>query len=223
VRIAGALTFAFMVILYMAVVLYTPSIALAQVTGLSVALSICVCGIVCVIYTVAGGMKATIWNDFIQMIVIVVGLLVLIIVGAIRLDGNFWDINDEFGRIEFDNFDPDPTVRTSFWTQSIGGTFVSLAMYASSQTVIQKFLSVKKLKNAQKAVWVSAVTSTIFLVLVSLVGLIMFAYYAHCDPVKSGRIEKADQLVPLFVMDVMGDLHGLPGLFIAAAFSAALR
>lgn len=31
------------------------------------------------------------------------------------------------------------------------------------------------------------------------------------------------QLVPLFVMDVLGPAHGVPGLFAAAVFSATLR
>jgi Na+(H+)/acetate symporter ActP len=49
-----------------------------------------------------GGMKATIWNDFIQMIVIIIGLILLIILGAIEVNGNFWKIADQGGRIEFD-------------------------------------------------------------------------------------------------------------------------
>ncbi len=36
-------------------------------------------------------------------------------------------------------------------------------------------------------------------------------------------IDKADQIVPFFVMDVLGDFPGLPGLFVAGIFSGALR
>lgn len=31
------------------------------------------------------------------------------------------------------------------------------------------------------------------------------------------------QLLPLFVMDVLGSIHGVPGLFVASLFSGALR
>ena len=50
----------------------------------------------------------------------------------------------------------------------------------------------------------------------------MFAYYHDCDPIKSRQVDKKDQLFPLFVMQVMGDIPGVPGLFVAGVFSGAL-
>ena len=47
-------------------------------------------------------MKATIWNDFIQMLVLSVGLIILLIMGSIETNGNFWAIAYAGGRIEFD-------------------------------------------------------------------------------------------------------------------------
>ena len=42
--------------------------------------------------------------------------------------------------------------------------------------------------------WLAAVTSTLLLVLIVLVGLVMYAYYATCDPIITGKIEKVDQV-----------------------------
>ncbi len=36
-------------------------------------------------------------------------------------------------------------------------------------------------------------------------------------------ITKADQIVPYFVMDTLGSIPGLSGLFVAGVFSASLR
>ena len=54
-------------------------------------------------------------------------------------------------------------------------------------------------------------------------GVVIFANYADCDPLTAGIIESRDQIVPYFVMDKLGYLPGVPGLFVACVFSAALR
>ena len=56
-----------------------------------------------------------------------------------------------------------------------------------------------------------------------LLGLVIYARYYDCDPITAKAIDKADQIVPYFVMDVVGNLPGLPGLFVAGVFSGALR
>lgn len=55
-----------------------------------------------------------------------------------------------------------------------------------------------------------------------LVGLVMYAYYETCDPLATKRIQKVDQILPFFVMEVASTIPGLPGIFIAGIFSAAL-
>lgn len=52
----------------------------------------------------------------------------------------------------------------------------------------------------------------------------MYAYFYKCDPLKDPHsgITKSDQLLPYFVMRILGNYPGLPGLFIAGVFSGAL-
>jgi sodium-coupled monocarboxylate transporter 8/12 len=65
----------------MSVILYGPSLALSQMTGLNIWISVGLCGIVCTIYTSIGGMKAVIWTDVIQASVMFFGLILSIIFG----------------------------------------------------------------------------------------------------------------------------------------------
>ena len=55
------------------------------------------------------------------------------------------------------------------------------------------------------------------LLMCSYAGLVIFAFYdvQGCDPINAKLVEKADQLFPLFVMQVMGDVTCIPGLFVA--------
>jgi len=59
--------------------------------------------------------------------------------------------------------------------------------------------------------------------LVTVTGIAIYATYANCDPVSTGEIEKADEIVPYFVIDQLGFIPGMMGLFISVIFSAVLR
>ena len=54
------------------------------------------------------------------------------------------------------------------------------------------------------------------------IGLIMYARYEKCDPFTIGSVQKNDQLLPYYIMDVTSHIPGLSGLFIAGIFCAAL-
>ena len=70
--------------IYLAVVVYAPAIALTGVTGLKLWPLILAVGGVCTIYTAAGGIKAVIWTDTLQAIFIYVGIAWLIIKGTME-------------------------------------------------------------------------------------------------------------------------------------------
>jgi solute carrier family 5 (sodium-coupled monocarboxylate transporter), member 8/12 len=118
--------------------------------------------------------------------------------------------------------DPSPFVRSSFWTVSIGLTTLWISNLGVNQTCIQRFLAVPDITFARKSVWIF-VAGLIFIKGAScFVGLIMYAKYERCDPVKTKQIEKVDQILPFFVMEVASQIPGLPGVFVAGIFSAAL-
>jgi len=44
-------------------------------------------------------------------------------------------------------------------------------------------------------------------------GVVVFANYYDCDPIKNGQLERPDQLMPYFVLQSFGDkFPGLPGM-----------
>jgi sodium-coupled monocarboxylate transporter 8/12 len=56
-----------------------------------------------------------------------------------------------------------------------------------------------------------------------VVGMVVYATYATCDPYTSGYIEKYDEVLPFFVEDRFNYLPGILGLFMASLFNGALR
>lgn len=118
-RFVASLSFCLQMILYMGIVLYAPAIALAAVTGLSKFTSILSVGLVCTFYSTIGGMKAVLITDVFQSLLMFAAIYCVIVKGVIDAGGfsNIWEIANQGGRIEFLNWDPDPTVRQTVWTQ----------------------------------------------------------------------------------------------------------
>ena len=77
-------------------------------------------------------------------------------------------------------------------------------------------------RTAKISIWLSGLAITVILSVVAYAGLIIFTRYLHCDPVSSGLVNTKDQLLPLFVMDILGHVLGFPGFFVAGVFSGAL-
>lgn len=87
---------------------------------------------------------------------------------------------------------------------------------------MQRYLSMSSVKNAKKAIWWNLVGLWCILSLTLSIGLLIFAKYQSCDPILNNQINLGEQLFPLFVMDTLRSTPGLPGLFLACVFSAAL-
>ncbi|XP_044774738.1 sodium-dependent multivitamin transporter isoform X3 [Neomonachus schauinslandi] len=150
VRVCGTLTFIFQMVIYMGVVLYAPSLALNAVTGFDLWLSVLTLGIVCTVYTALGGLKAVIWTDVFQTLVMFLGQLVVIIVGSAKVGGlrHVWEVASQHGRISGIVLDPDPFVRHTFWTLAFGGVFMMLSLYGVNQAQVQRYLSSRTEKAA---------------------------------------------------------------------------
>lgn len=153
-----------------------------------------------------------------------VAIFLVIISGLIHAGGfsNIFKAAAEGGRLELWNFNPDPTVRHSWFTLTIGGMFTYLSLYAVNQVQVQRLMTVKSLESAQRALWwnwpiLSALSFT-----TSFSGLVIYYFYQKCDPLLSGRITSRDQNMAIYVMDALGHIPGVAGLFVSGIFSASL-
>lgn len=223
-RLTTSLAFSVQMIMYMAIVLYVPALTLEAVTGLPQSASIVLVGLVCVFYSTMGGIKAVIITDLLQALLMYASVIAVIGV-ALNEVGSLSEIlkiSYKYGRINFGNFNIDPTVRHSWFSITIGGIFTQVSLYAVNQTQVQRFLTMKDYKTAVTSLWCSLPLVVLISILTSLSGLAMFSKYYDCDPLKSGRISNNDQLMSLYVLDTMGSIPGLTGLFIAGIFSSAM-
>ncbi|KAG8007607.1 Sodium-coupled monocarboxylate transporter 1 [Nibea albiflora] len=139
-----------------------------------------------------------------------------------------------------------PLKRHTFWTITIGGSVMWTSIYAINQSQVQRYISCKTLGHAKMSLYVNMVGLWVTVSLAVFSGLTMFSIYKNCDPLANGDISTPDQtvlqenvycghervnsehnmfvhqLLPYLVMDILADYPGIPGLFVAAAYSGTL-
>ncbi|XP_035825117.1 sodium-coupled monocarboxylate transporter 1 [Aplysia californica] len=225
VRLLGTFLGMLGYIWYMGIVLFGPAVALEAVTGFPLWSSIFVISLVSVIYTSIGGIKAVIWTDVFQSVVMFAGMFSVIIKATIDVGGpaKVWKIAEAGGRLEFFNFDPDPTTRHTFWNLFVGSIIRGFGL-VFNQSTVQRISSTKTVAQAKKVLLFVAPTFFVTLSIAVYEGIVAYSYYQtkRCDPFEAKQIEDPNQIVPFIVMDIFKNLPGMPGLFLASLFSASL-
>uniref|UniRef100_A0A224Z6X6 Sodium/solute symporter n=1 Tax=Rhipicephalus zambeziensis TaxID=60191 RepID=A0A224Z6X6_9ACAR len=224
VRNIASVVFIMSTLLYMGVVLYGPALALGSVTGIPVWSSILLNGVVCTFYTAIGGIKAVIWTDVVQMVLMFAGYIMVIASGLKHLGGfgNMWQIASNGGRVIYTNLSTNLYDTYTTWNVLLGYTVIWMVTYCASQTQVQRYSSMKSLERARRALLLNipGVAGNLFLSVLS--GLTIYAVYGDCDPRLTGDIGKADQLMPYAVQDLLRDYPGLSGLLVSAVLSGSL-
>jgi sodium-coupled monocarboxylate transporter 8/12 len=221
-RLLASGLFIFRVALWLAAATYAPALALEKVTGLPLWLTILASGTL-TLYTALGGMRAVIWTDVMQLIVLFGGQLMIVIVALGKIPGGFggmWDTVVADGRMNL-SLSFNPAERVNLGAVLIAGAFLHLVQMATDQVSVQRYLSAGSLKESQRSLWIKLWFVLPVLVLFYGTGLVLYAFYkTHGDPLVAGLIQKEDQILPYFVVTQLP--AGLPGLLIAAIYAASM-
>ncbi len=223
VRLLASGLFIFRVSLWLAAATYAPALALEKVTGMPLWITILATGALTTLYTALGGMRAVIWTDVLQLMVLFGGQLMIVLVAAGKIPGGLgsvWDTAVADGRMDL-SFSFNVTERVNFWAVLLAAAFLHLIQMATDQVSVQRYLSAGSLKEAQRSLWIKLLLLLPVLVLFYGTGLVLYAFYkTHGDPMAAGLIAKEDQILPYFVVTQLP--AGLPGLLIAAIYAASM-
>ncbi|XP_014477376.1 PREDICTED: sodium-coupled monocarboxylate transporter 1-like [Dinoponera quadriceps] len=224
VRTFCSLLFTVSLFIYVPVVIYAPALVFAQVTNLNLHVITPVLCISCIIYTTIGGLKAVVWTDTMQIVVTTVGLITVLTLGVESVGGlgEMWRIAGENGRLVFFDMNPSPFVRNSFWITAFGLLGTWLGHLSIHPGMVQRYLAVPTEKDAKRGLIIGSMTIVLLQIMSVFTGLATFAKYYNCDPILTKTVKRPDQITPYYMMDVVGHLVGLPGLFIASLVSSAL-
>ncbi|XP_060084194.1 sodium/iodide cotransporter-like [Ylistrum balloti] len=210
---------------YLGTVLFVPAATLEEVAGIPDWVSIVGVMVVVVIYTYIGGFQAVVWSDVIQAILMYVGISILLIKGTIDAGGvaATWTSFNDKGRMNLFNFDPDPTLRQSFWSLVVGSTISGLGV-PLAQVAFLRIKATPTVKSAKRMYLYTAFAFLITNLISAAEGVVLFAYYnaKGCDPLESKEVDNPNQLIANMVVAIFKNTPCLPGLYLAAIFSASL-
>ena len=207
---------------YMGIVVYGTSLALESTASFPIWASVLVFSSAAVLYTSIGGIKAVIWTDVFQTLVMFSGIIAVLVKTSMSSDGTK-NIEARKSRLNFFNFDPDPTQRHTFWTLTVGA-FPQFLYLTFSQSGIQRINSTPTINTAKQLYYIATPIFCAIWILAMFQGVTIYSYFYDkgCDPISSGQVQNLNQILPFTVMELFHDLPGLPGLFIAALAAASL-
>uniref|UniRef100_A0AC34GV26 Sodium-coupled monocarboxylate transporter 1 n=1 Tax=Panagrolaimus sp. ES5 TaxID=591445 RepID=A0AC34GV26_9BILA len=226
-RQSFSVIFLFFTVVYMAVVIYAPSVAMSSVLGIDKWMLILTFGFTATAYTTIGGLKAVVWTDALQAVMMYGGVFVLIFKGLLHPQvgglNRVLSIAYDSGRID-DLFRFSPTIAqyNSFWINVFGGTVTWLASFGVNQLAIQRYNSLPALSDAKSIVYSTLIPFIVLCSIVAFVGFIALAYFYNCNPLETGEIADKDHLTILFALEILSSTPGLFGLYIACIMSATL-
>jgi solute:Na+ symporter, SSS family len=187
------------------------------VTGWSLPQSIMIIGVVTLVYTLSGGIKAVIWLESFQFGLYLLGgiLSILFLIGNINM-GIPEIVTSLANSGKLNIINPDPHILTNplaFFSAFTGGILLSLSSHGVDYMMVQRVLGCKNLKSAQKAMIGSGFfvffQFSVFLLVGSLISVFM-----HGAPMEK------DREFAFFIVHYLPT--GLKGLLIAGVLSAAM-
>lgn len=180
------------------------------------------------IYTFRGGIKTIVWTDTLQTTFMLISVLLSIYLISKSLEWSFADFinSDELKSYSKVFVTESLLEKNHFYKSFIGGMFITICMTGLDQDMMQKNLTCKSLKDAQKNMIIFSIVLVIVTFLFLLLGALLFIYSSKFNiiiPELNGSVN-TDLLFPEIALNSgLGSLIGITFLLglIAAAYSSA--
>ncbi len=213
------------------VIVYGISLVISYCLGVSFTFAVIMLGVITIIYDSIGGMKAVIYSDVIQM-VILYGCILMVLFYGLSFIGGFENLFEYFPKERAKAIDLHHTgfgdgKDFAFWPMLIGGFFLYVSYYGCDQTQVQRELSTRSIDDTNMSLFLNGILRFPLVLTYCIMGVVIGAY-----AVKSGNFISElplspqtgepdyNMAVPVFV--VRHFPTGMIGLFMVGLFAAAM-
>lgn len=208
----------------------------AQDTVIMYVIALVLITIATTVYTAIGGLKAVVWTDVLQALVLAVSIISAIAVLWVNIPGgwstitaklssssdwSFWSsglssdlpLSDVWGQLRHIIGE-----EYTFWAAFLGSSFVTMATHGTDQDMVQRMLAAKDAKSGSRAVILSGLLDFPVVITFLFTGILLWVFY-QTNP---------DQVVPERSLDIFPHFiiynlpNGIRGLLIAGLLATAM-
>jgi SSS family transporter len=229
-RMAISILFQFLRAFSTGVTVYGISLVLMVCLDLPFWAAVLLLGGITILYDVLGGMRAVIWSDVIQVVVLFGAILAAVAV-AVHLVGGLDEVFVRFDSrrlqaVDFGHHGLGDGKTFAFWPMLLGGFFLYLSYYGCDQTQAQRELSTRSVDDTRQALFLDGMLRFPLVVSYCFLGVCLGAYaMVHPEfvsglPPNETGTANYNLAVPIFVLKHFP--HGLIGLVMVGLVAAAM-
>ena len=169
------------------IVLYAPSVVLSTILGWDERSTILMMGLTTLAYTALGGVRAVVWTDTIQMILMFVGVFagLYLVIQAIPDSVSFSDavflggVNNHWNAIDISL---DVNNQYTLLSGLLGGFFLMLSYFGCDQSQVQRYITASSLKDARMSLVMTAILKVPMQFLILATGVFLLIFYQFERP-----------------------------------------
>jgi len=193
--------------------LYAGAIIIQAITGIDIWMSAAVIVIVTGLYTVTGGLRAVVYTDLLQTVVLLVGSLILVWTGIQTVGG--WSSLVEQAPPGFFSMWKETSHPNFPWTGIVlGAPILGVWYWCTDQCIVQRTLSARNLEHARGGTILAGYLKILPVFLFVLPGVVARVLFPDIGE------NNSDQALPKLVLTLLGP--GMRGLFFAALLAALM-
>ena len=233
VRLTASLIFILWRICWMGFTLYLPAYVLNVVMGLPLIETVVALGIITTTYTTLGGVRAVVWTDVAQALIMFTGIILAIALLLSQIPGGLagvWSAARDADLIYFSaripGWDSAGSVwekvslyfhfPITFWAIVVATFLGQLNNYGSDQVMIQRYLSARSLVDCKKGFLTNALAYLSYVTLFMILSMSLLAYFQHHPLPQETQYE---YYFPYFIGTRLPPV--IKGLILVAIYSAA--
>ena len=166
-------------------IISAPGVVVSAMFGWPLVWSVALIGVPTVLYTMFGGVRAVMWTDVKQMVLIVAALAAVLATLLAQLPvspGDALEIAGAAGRLQVFDFSFSISEKYTFWSGLFGGTVLMLSYFGADQSQVQRYLAARSVGEAKTSLLMSAYWKIPLQALVLLLGVLIFVFYQFQRP-----------------------------------------